>query len=184
MNQISFKGQFISNINIKRAGYPLPTHQAAIVEADPLKFHDLKALEDVDRLWDGNFSRCIYKDAYRINLNNAPDSKQKFFILTDQKENYNRLNSDDILAEAKVVLDYPVKGKVFIDYLQVQPENSFDSNNRTYEKLGTSFLSFLKKYYNNSEIGLRSLHSTVDFYIKNGFKLVRKDSTLMRLVKK
>ena len=44
------------------------------------------------------------------------------------------------------------------------------------------FLNFLKKHYNGLEIQLNAVCSAVDFYLKNGFTLV-KNSTLMKFVK-
>ena len=60
MNQISFRGQFVSNINIKKAGYPIPAHKASIVEVNPVNNNDLRVLKEIHELWNGNFTNCIY----------------------------------------------------------------------------------------------------------------------------
>ena len=180
--QISFKGQLVSNMNIKRAGYDFPAKKASIVELNPLEYHDLRTLREINELWDGTLASCICKDAECINIGQADFNPQKFFVLTTQRENFKRMNPDDILAEAEVVLNQPSKGKIYLEYLQVDPDNMFDSEAKLYEGLGTTFLNFLKKHYNGLEIHLNAVCSAVDFYLKNGFTLV-KNSTLMKFVK-
>ena len=184
MTQISFKGTLITNMNVRKAGYTLPTHKVSIVRVNPNNEADLRALREVEDSWQGNFTKQIYKDAERINSGIIPEFPETFFIMTEQKDKFSKLNPDDILAEAKIIRDFPAKNKIYIDYLQVQPDNSFDSPIRTLEGLGTSFLKFIKNHYKGKELSLRSLFSTIDFYKKNGFKLVRKDSNLMKYIAK
>lgn len=176
MDNLSFTGNFISLINIKKLKpFTMPV-KISVVEADPLVSEDLRALREVNDLWRGNFSNVIYKDAAAINNIGIPDEIQKFFVLTRQKENFNRLKAEDILAEGKIILDNPDKNSIYLDYLQVQPDNMFESENRIYKGIGSAFLDAIKALYKGKEINLHSLYSTLDFYKKNGFRPSGRDS--------
>lgn len=176
MDNITFTGNFISHINIKRVKPINITQKISVIEADPLNFHDLEALREVNDLWQGNFSNNIYKDANAINNIAIKDEKIKFFILTHQKNNFNNLNAEDIIAEGKIILKHPKENSIYLDYLQVQPDNMFESENRIYKGIGTAFLDFIKDLYKGKEISLHSLYSTLDFYMKNGFRPIERNS--------
>ena len=183
MNQISFRGQLITNINIKKYGETNSTRQASVVKMNPLKYRDLNTLLGVCDLWNETFAGTIYKDADRINISRTNLDLRKFYVLTEQRQSYERVEPEDVLAEAEIVIDYPDKNNIYLEYLQVQPENMYESGSQLYKGIGSSFLSFLKDYYKNKIIQLRALPTTVDFYIKNGFKLVRHGTTLMKFPK-
>ena len=108
MTQISFKGTLITNMNVRKAGYTLPTHKVSIVRVNPNNEADLRALREVEDSWQGNFTKQIYKDAERINSGIIPEFPETFFIMTKQKDKFSKLNPDDILAEAKIIRDFPL----------------------------------------------------------------------------
>ena len=167
MNQISFKGNFITNANIKRAGViPMPC-KISVVELDPLKSKDLKALERLGEMWISDLSFNIFKEAQRINENGINKDNLQFFVLTEQKENFKNINPHKILAEASIIVDYPGKDKIYLDYLQVDPMSMHNTDGRVYKGVGTAFLKFLKKYYKGKEIQLRTLISATNFYLKS-----------------
>ena len=174
MEKINFKGSFISTVNISKIRPLSAPVKVSAVELNPLDNRDLKVLQKVHSLWSANFSGVIYKDAEKINLTEIPDDTQKFFVLTRQKNNFENLCAEDVLAEIKVI---PEGSKsIFLDYLQVQPDNMFDSDNRIFKGIGTAALNFLKKLYNGKEINLHSLYSSRYFYEQNGFRPVEPES--------
>lgn len=176
MTQVNFQGKFISHINIKRTTPSSSSIKASIVELNPVDNSDLKVLHSVHNLWQTNFSNNIYRDALSINYINIADTEQKFYILTMQSKNFNKLRAEDILAESKIITNKPNKDSIYLDYLQVHPENMSESENKIYKGLGSNFLDFLKKHYNGKEINLHSLYTTIEFYLKNGFHQIASNS--------
>ena len=66
MSEISFKGNFISHLNIQKI-YPIKMpFKISVVELNPLDNRDLRALRDVDDLWEASFSGNIYKESASI----------------------------------------------------------------------------------------------------------------------
>ena len=170
MNNINFKGTFITCTDIKRANKNSSPVKVSAVRINPYDKRDLKALKEVHDLWDGQFSKKIYKDAIRVIKEELPPEDYKFFILTKQHTNFDNLVPDDILAEAQIVLNHPNQNSVYLDYMQVEPQNMYESEYRVYKGIGSAFLDFFKKMYKGKNIHLRSLISTQDFYKINGFR--------------
>lgn len=169
MESISFKGKFISSIYINKFRSFEPPVKVSAVEINPLNSRDIKALKDIHSSWGSHITEKIYKEAEQINQALMPSKDEKFFVLTKQKENFANLNSRDILAEAKIIRDLPDNNSIYLDYLQVQPSNMFDSTIKEFEGIGSKMLDFLKSRYKKKEIHLYSLGSSIDFYLKNGF---------------
>lgn len=176
MSEISFKGNFISHLNIQKI-YPIKRPcKISIVELNPLDNRDLRALRELNDLWEASFSGSIYKDAASIHNIGEADKAQKFYVLTRQMKNFENIFPEDILAEAKIVEDSFNGRSVNLDYLQVHPENMFGSENRKFKHIGTAFLDFFKNLYKGKEINLHTLFSSQDFYFANGFHRVERDS--------
>ena len=176
MSEISFKGNFISHLNIQKI-YPIKMpFKVSVVELNPLDNRDLRALRDVDDLWEASFSGNIYKEAASIHNIGEADEAQKFYVLTRQMKNFENIFPDDILAEAKIAEDSFNGRSVNLDYLQVHPEHLYDSEVREFKGLGRGFLDFFKQLYKGKEIDLHSVFSARDFYFKNGFHPVERDS--------
>ena len=55
-------------------------------------------------------------------------------------------------------------------------QNLYDSEVREFKGLGRGFLDFFKQLYKGKEIDLHSVFSARDFYFKNGFHPVERDS--------
>lgn len=175
MNNINFKGKFISQIDIKKLPLNKPVKVSA-VELNPLLKSDLKTLREIDDLWNVEFSNYIYKDAVAINSLIDSHENKKFYVLTRQKTDYENLNAADILAEAKILLKQS-DNSIYLDYLQVDPDNNYYSQQcKLYKGIGTAFLNFFKSAYKNQKIKLHSLFSCTEFYKKNGFQSVSPNS--------
>lgn len=170
MNNISFNGKFVSNINIKKAGAIANEFKTSIVEINPYSKNDLKTLREVHELWRGHFSRLVYEEAVKTSIDKIFSEENKFFVMTMQRGNFDVLDGNDILAEAKIILNKPEKNYVYIDYLQVNPEDMHGSNYRVYKNIGTNFLNFFKENFSKKTIHLHTIESARTFYMKNGFQ--------------
>ncbi len=177
MEDISFKGKFISSIAIQKYKSISAPVKVSVAEVNPIDNNDVKTLKNVHSLWNGNFSKNIYNDAANINLANIQNADEKFYVLTRQKSNFENLNPEDILAESKIIINNPDTRSIYLDYLQVEPDNMYEAENRIYKRVGSSMLDFLKLYYPNKDIHLHSVFSSIEFYVKNGFRPIERNSS-------
>ena len=176
MNNTSFKGRFISSLKITPVKSINPPLKVSAVEINPIDNCDIKALKNVHSLWNGAFTKNIYNDAHAIKLTQIPSSNEKFFILTKQTENFDNINPEMVLAEAKIITNNPDTRSIYLDYLQVEPDNMHEAENRIYKGIGSKMLDFLKLHYKNKDIHLHAVFSTLEFYAKNGFHPIEQNS--------
>ena len=176
MNEINFKGNFITRLNVQKIYPTTKKLEISAVELNPLDNKDLRVLRIVDELWNAGFSKNIYKDAASIHNVGLSDEAQRFFVLTRQMKNFENILPDDILAEAKVIEDTFNGRSVNLDYLQVHPEQKYDSECRKIKNIGSAFLDFLKNRYKGKEIDLHAVFSSLDFYFANGFRPIEPNS--------
>ena len=90
---------------------------------------------------------------------------------------YAKLNPDEVLGLAQV--RQITSKKCYLDYLQTAPNYAYTSAERIYKMVGASMLDMLKKYYKDMEIGLYSTLSAIDFYVKQGFKVIGENKILL-----
>lgn len=185
MNNIStptFTGNFIGNAKVLRkvSNEKFVPCELPVVEMNPFDEKDLHALKNISNVWEGClFAKSAYLRALSIFETIPEKINQRFFILTKQKNNFENINAEDILAESRVyIFDKP---KVDIRSFEVDPAQNHWSmpEYKNYNNLGTGFLNKLKEIFKGKLITLDSLSSSKEFYLKNGFKNVSKNSSNM-----
>ena len=103
--------------------------------------------------------------------------KMRFYAITAQKENFDNLNSGDILALSQIKLDNDVELK----YLQVKPEN-FSSYlcGEKFKYIGTQMLNLISSLFQGKNITLVTLPKNNGFYLKNGFEMHEKGGRFIK----
>ncbi len=178
---ISFKARYIDKVNVLQladGGNTYKDSKVSFVELLPYSLTDESTLKKISGNWSlyGNtyadsmaqdFS-CFYADRSYY---------KQFFALTAQKGAYAKLNPDEVLGLAQV--RQITSKKCYLDYLQTAPNYAYTSAERIYKMVGASMLDMLKKYYKDMEIGLYSTLSAIDFYVKQGFKVIGENKILL-----
>lgn len=177
-NNLAFKARFLQNIPVLKFNYKTKNYDkvlSSFVEFDPKNIDDAKALSEVVNYWENDKYACCILNGFEYCTKNLDKcEKYKIFALTSQKNNYDKLISDELLGLAQMDIE---DGQThYLSYLQVKPDYIEQYNilgNRIYKGIGSGILSALKKIYNS--ISLRASNSGLDsFYKKNNFDLMSK----------
>lgn len=177
-NNLAFKARFLQNIPVLKFNYKTKNYDkvlSSFVEFDPKNIDDAKALSEVVNYWENDKYACCILNGFEYCTKNLDKfEKYKVFALTSQKNNYDKLISDELLGLAQMDIE---DGQThYLSYLQVKPAYIEQYNilgNRIYKGIGSGILSALKKIYNS--ISLRASSSGLDsFYKKNNFDLMSK----------
>lgn len=177
-NNLAFKARFLQNIPVLKFNYKTKNYDkvlSSFVEFDPKNIDDAKALSEVVNYWENDKYACCILNGFEYCTKNLDKcEKYKVFALTSQKNNYDKLISDELLGLAQMDIE---DGQThYLSYLQVKPDYIEQYNilgNRIYKGIGSGILSALKKIYNS--ISLRASSSGLDsFYKKNNFDLMSK----------
>ncbi len=163
---ITFQANYLNSATIQRINNYKPcSKKIAFIELNPNSVSDVLALHKTAIKWDKNGGEGFAYDICRA-INKG--IKDRFFALTTQQDNFDRLNSNQILAEAQVKTEN--EGEEFIEYLQVDPDNTNLAAEPQFSHIGSTMLHCLKTLFNGKKIGLDSVKSAILFYLKNGFK--------------
>ncbi len=180
--QVSFNGKYVTRATIQKRDIngKYKDHNVSLIRIDLSNKEDIFALKKINDTWkDAIFTSDVYDDAKYLHDNDIFNSGRKFYILTTQKKRFNRLHPDSILAatgvSVKEFLPY-----VSIEHFETKPEFQFSEHNRLYKKVGTGLLNALKKAFEDKDITLHSVSSSLDFYKYNGFKQLSYDSMNLR----
>lgn len=177
-NNLNFKARFLQKIPVSKYNNKTKNYDkflASFVEFDPKNTDDVKALAEAVKYWQNDSYACCILNVFEYctrNLNNC--SKYRTFALTSQKNNYDKLISDELLGLAQMELK---DGQThYLNYLQVNPDYIEQYNiwgDRMYKGVGSGILSALKKIYNTISLKASS-HGLDSFYKKNNFDLISK----------
>jgi hypothetical protein len=163
----SFTAKYKNPINIGKLKNGYESYTASFVEIVPNNEKDVSALENAIKYWEN--------DKFGVNalyaVRAARDGSQyygyhKVYALTAQKDNFEKLNPDEILG---VVHVGPVGDKkLFVEHLQTNP-NYLYKTKPEYVGIGSAMINSLKKYCNMMSLFSLKDKSVKDFYLKNGF---------------
>ena len=140
---------------------------ARLVRLNPHDKFDLQALDDVANTWEyDKFSVNIFNNAFDI-YKGIEDPQYQIYAITKQKDNFNILNPDDILALSDLNEHY--KNKAYLLHIQVKPDYVY-SNLPEFKGIGSAIIEYLKEIF--SQINLRSSPelSVKNFYKKHKFQ--------------
>ena len=174
--EVNFKANYISNPNIKKLSpvtKEFVSHEVSFVEINPRLKDDIKALKKMANLWgeDSVFASTIFYFAKK-------DPRKRTFLLTDQKDSFEKLEPQKILGITQ--LDKEIAGECCIKYLETKPDFQYCNDEREYKKIGSNILKGLKKVFHNKTLTVDYIFDRVDFYLHNGFDF--RDNVLSDLI--
>jgi len=146
----------------------------SVVELNPKDKEDLKTLDKLSETWeDAEFSDRIFCNAVASTAKNANPFKRRFFVITKQNKDFNKIQAKDVLAQAQLDLDdYHSKNKVWISFLEVKPEIKYGAEKRKYSDIGKRFIDYFKKAHQGKTLSLIPVESAIPFYEKQDFKFL------------
>ena len=170
-NSINFKGTFVRPATVKLSDNLnlYKNHNISMVELNPHSDNDMMALNAVAYSWDHRrtFADDIASNMADYYIENRPCCQKKFYVLTEQKQDFDDLDAMDILATAQVS---KYNETVMLDFLQVDPDYTMNRAFSRYKKIGTAFINSLKAIFPDKEIILKPVESAIEFYRTNGFE--------------
>ena len=137
---ITFQANYLNSASIKRINTYKPSiKKVAFVEINPNNPSDVLALHKAAIKWDKTGGEGFAYDICEAVNKGKPD---RFFALTTQHDRFDNLNFKQILSLAQVKTES--KGEQYIEFLQVDPENSNKSEEPEFSHIGTAMLNCLK----------------------------------------
>ena len=166
---INFKAKYIHSTDIiKRNGTrDFVNHQVAFVEIEPTNYDDVLAVNSANINWDygETLSTYIAQSINQIFRKTRQEKEKRFFALTQQKDKFEKLESDEILGLVEV--SKLNENTQEIDYIQLNPK--YLGKVRDFIKMGNAIINSIKKLYPNKILELSSNGSAFNFYRRNGF---------------
>lgn len=178
-NNISFKANFIAPAMIKQHRFfrKFQDKEASFIELKNAESADRMALQELEKIW-GDGKGFVEQMARHIRADYFwKYNKRRYFALTLQQEQFEKPITNKILGVAEV--ENRNSNNIFLNYLQIHPDNRFSSCCRTYYKIGTAMINSLKDLFPQKNISLITTQFARKFYIKNGFKSVGKGSKMI-----
>lgn len=171
---INFKANYIGSVNIKDSfrDKNQANCKASFVEMNPQSKQDVTTMREVTLNWGRDSYAANIMEHFQYSHFCEDDlDESRFFALTTQKNNFEKLETDDVLALA--LISKESKKRVDLKYLQVDPENNYFSNERRYEGIGSGILYSICKLFENKDIFLLSARTACEFYKLQGFKQIK-----------
>lgn len=183
MTPISFKASFVKNAQIQQTLSNNKTREktVSIVELDENNIHDKIAMRDIAVKW--NKHLCIYQPEGHNYANGIADSmvswnkpseneKNRYFLITKQKNNFKEINPDDVLGAAQFTENKV--GKNELTWLQVDPKTNYKQNGtREFKGAGKALVEHIISISKKS-ITLFADFNAIPFYKNLGFKQANK----------
>lgn len=162
---LTFQANYLNSASIQRINIYKPcAKKVSFIEINPQSKSDVLAVNKTAINWDKNGGEGFAYDICRA-INTG--IKDRFFALTTQRSGFENPDSEQILALAQVKTEN--EGEEFIEYLQVDPENTNSAENPEFMHIGTAMLDSLKQLFFYKNIELDSVKSAISFYLRNGF---------------
>ena len=174
VQNISFGARYVKSATIKKKeNDELKNHKIAMVELDPYDFNDIKCINNLNLDWGG---RASLSYAYALNMNNifaeiTEKSSAHFYALTQQKENFEKLDPELILSLAETSNYYDDKTKS-LDLLETFFAESHTSKNAQFKHIGKAMLDNIKFLLRGNDIIAEVVENAEKFYEKEGFERI------------
>lgn len=158
VKKINHNKQNLENVNVN------------FVSLNPLESNDALALKQTcHRCWNNaNIANRINYNFQNFKSNKNCDNIE-FFALTEQSQNFNKLNPQKILGITQI--SKLSSNDVFIDLLQTSPEHNYYASNALYKKIGKCIVNSIEKLFPDKDIFVcpATLDSEI-FFLKVGFR--------------
>ncbi|MBE7711077.1 MAG: hypothetical protein E7Z92_02940 [Cyanobacteria bacterium SIG31] len=171
---LTFKAQLIHPIKVQKLGIDKRYHddQASFVELNPKDMHDKLCLNEVNRHWENATSLAsdIAKDLNKDSEKEVCEIDKRYFALTMQKDDFRNLDYKQILGVVNIIEIASTLNH--LKFLQVEPSCNYGQKKRKFKDIGKGIIDSLKLLFPSRDITLEALDSSINFYKKNGFKVV------------
>lgn len=171
-NNISFSAKFLSSPTIQRYDKNKNTFvdkKVSLVQFEPQNPSDKLAIKIANNKWGRYFiSQSIYLCADKLSHNEASKDVNKIFMLTEQTDNFKKLDATKILALVQTQQNKNVPME--LKWLQVDPKFQYLKEGREIRHVGKAIVDTLKNMY--EELILDATYNAKKFYLKQGFELV------------
>ncbi len=168
--QINFGAKFKNPVEILRkdAQGAFKPHKVSFVEIEPSNENDIKALGRASYYWAENehYASNIYTDALGLRNDKSWQDRVKIFVVTEQKDHFEKLDDEKILGLTEIVKQKPKE--FHISYIQVDPRNVY-SLEPLFKKVGTKILDSIKAFSDRITLNPDS-RGAEKFYEKNDFR--------------
>lgn len=171
---INFKANYIGQTNVtdtfrnkNQAGC-----KVSFVEMNPQSKQDVTTMREVTLNWGRDSYATNIMEHFQYSYFCGDDLEEnRFFALTTQRSNFEKLETDEVLALALVSKESDKR--IDLKYLQVDPENNYFSAKRRYEGIGRGILRSICKLFGNKDIFLQSANTACGFYKSQGFEQIK-----------
>lgn len=171
-NNISFSAKFLSSPTIQRYDKNKNTFvdkKVSLVQFDPKNLSDKLAIKIANNKWGRYFiSQSIYLCADMLSHNETSKDVNRILMLTEQTDNFKKLDATKILALAQTQQNKNVSME--LKWLQVDPKFQYLKEGREIRHVGKAIVDTLKNMY--EELILDATYNAKKFYLKQGFELV------------
>ncbi len=188
MTSINFKANYLNSARVQKyQNSEYRPFDASFVKVDLNNQQDLDALKSTAIEWgETAFSSPIYSAASGDSKLEKPGNRH-FYILTSQKNSFDKLNPDTILGMAEID---KLSETNSLEYLQVNPKYITSHKKKTvidkcldiifkpkeetkvipeYKQIGSAILNSLKSIFSDKPMILLTVPEAKKFYKKNGF---------------
>ena len=186
---ISFKANLIYNDRkVTKYDFNKTTqdHPVSFVRVIPTDEKDILALQKTKDLWKKTtFASTIFDRALGMFYDEIDPEDREIFLLTEQNSDFENLVAEKILAMGLVMTRS--KFSKYITYLQTNPNYMFQNRQNCLSGLkgiGTEFLECCKLKFKDFLLILNATKDSEQFYLKNGFNMINKDTRYMSFTKK
>lgn len=152
---------------------------ACLVELDKNSEDDYKVLKDIAETWKVGdlYANDVY-ERFKSNFENKTRTpEERFFVLTKQSKNFDKLNYTKILGVAE--LYKPEDSPLEIEFLQTNPKYIKTKVSPKIKHIGKAIVKGFLKIIKDKEIALFTTPNAKSFYEKLGF--INIESNLMKL---
>lgn len=176
---INFKANLLSTAKVKMYtnGHNCKDCNVSFVQLNTDSKSDFRTICEVDSCWENKSSLANdIRNCFQDCVLKKETDKTYFYALTKQRNNFENLDSDEILGLAQVTEES--SNEVVLDYLQSDPENNYFSYRPSYRKIGTAIMNCLEQLFSGRKMTLYPIEEAKSFYEKLGFKYA-KDNTFL-----
>lgn len=172
-NAVSFNAKFIKPVLVKKMNSETNRYHnvsVSVVEVLPQDLCDVYSISITAKSWENDlFAGNIAYNLSQLFQSKTKDTDLRFFALTKQKENFDDLESDDILGLCEINQSRP--NELQLNYIQTNPQFIYSLGLAAYKGIGTALIKFLHSMENIDIITLiaRKTYAVSNFYKKNGF---------------
>lgn len=173
VQNVSFGARYVKSATILKKNKKLDKFNVALVELNPTDIKDIACISKLCFEWGGikTLTKAIMNNMNNIYFEESTRDSDRFFVITQQKSNYENLNTEDILSVAETsCIDDKI---VCIDLLETNFKESHSALNANFKHIGTSMVNNIKTLFSGKDILIETPEKNEPFYTKLGFEKIK-----------